>query len=317
MHVVIIGGGSVGLLLAARLRAGGAAVELVTRSQEQADQLRRHGLTLRRLDGERETVTVAARSINAPVPAADVYLLAVKQTDVVPLLPYLRQLPPTARLIALQNGLGHHEKLSDALPPDRCFFAINTEGARRTSAGEVEHTGSGLLRIGPWDKQDGRDPVIASLVETAIQCGIQAVYEAEIRSFAWRKLLANALINPLTALFEIPNGMLLDSPQTLQLMRELFDEAAAVAHRCGLKIDEADWQEIVTICRNTSRNLSSMLQDVQKRKPTEIEAINGYLVQKGRELGIATPRHETIRRAILLKTSMGVLKGEARDGRFG
>lgn len=123
--------------------------------------------------------------------------------------------------------------------------------------------------------------------------------------------MANALINPLTALFDIPNGALLDSPDTLKLMRELFEEASAVAFANGQKMGETDWQEIVTICRNTSRNHSSMLQDVKRQKRTEVESINGYLVARGKEAGITTPLHEVLLRLILLKTDMGMEKEEA------
>ncbi|MFY0545545.1 ketopantoate reductase family protein [Brevibacillus sp. H7] len=317
MHVVVIGGGSVGLLLAARLRIGGQSVELVTRSREQAEQINRDGILLRRLDGGAEKVMVPAGNIHSPLPSGHVYLLAVKQTDVSNVIPLLRHLPRHARVLALQNGMGHHELLSDALFHDQCFFAINTEGARRVSPTEVQHTGSGLLRIGPWDRQDKRDLLISSFVEKVNDCGIPAVYADEISSYAWRKLVANALINPLTALFEVPNGTLLDSFSTLQLMRDMFAEAAAVAASCGQKIHEPHWQEIVTICRNTSQNYSSMLQDVWKGKPTEIDSINGFLVRQGKRAGISTPLHETVLRAILLKTTVPLLRGRAKDGRIG
>jgi 2-dehydropantoate 2-reductase len=314
MHVVVIGAGSVGLLLAARLRLSGQSVELVTRSEEQASRLCREGLVLHKLTGEKEKVAIRASAMGPDLPTGDLYLLAVKQTDLAALLPRLRPLRREARILALQNGMGHHELLAASLEPEQCYFAINTEGARRSSPVEVIHTGSGLIRIGPWDRRAKRDPVIDGFLEAASRSGIPAQYEEEIAPFAWRKLLANSVINPLTALFEIPNGMLLELPATVKLMRNLFEEAAAVANSSGQKIVEADWQEIGTICRNTSPNYSSMLQDIWKGKPTEVEAINGFLVRQGKKAGIPTPLHETVRRAIHLKTSLSCLKGEARDG---
>jgi 2-dehydropantoate 2-reductase len=316
-HPVVIGGGSVGLLYAARFLLNGQSVELVTRSREQAALLGKRGLSLCTLDGRRETVAVAASPIEDGLPAGDLYLLAVKQTAIPDLLPLLRQLPRSARVLALQNGMGHHERLAKALAADQRFYAINTEGARRLSPTEVEHTGTGLLRVGPWTAEPVRDPLIAAFVAWANRCGIRAEYVDGIEPYAWRKLLANALINPLTALFEIPNGMLLESPDTLRLMRELFDEAAAVANSCGQKIDEADWQEIVSICRNTSRNLSSMLQDIRRHNRTEVDAINGYLVEKGKRTGTPAPLHETLLRAVLLKSGMETGKGEAAHDRSG
>ncbi|UFJ61203.1 ketopantoate reductase family protein [Brevibacillus sedimenti] len=316
-HPVVIGGGSVGLLYAARFLLNGQSVELVTRTREQAALIGDRGLSLYTLDGRRETVAVNASPIDDGLPEGDLYLLAVKQTAIAELLPLLRQLPRSARVLALQNGMGHHEQLAEGLEPGQHFYAINTEGARRLSPFEVEHTGTGLLRVGPWTAEPVRDPLIAAFVAWANRCGIRAEYVDAVEPYAWRKLLANALINPLTALFEIPNGMLLDSPHTLRLMRELFDEAAAVANRCGQKIDEADWQEIVSICRNTSRNLSSMLQDIRRHHRTEVDAINGYLVDTGKRTGTPVPLHETLLRAVHLKSGMETAKGEAAHDRFG
>jgi 2-dehydropantoate 2-reductase len=129
-------------------------------------------------------------------------------------------------------------------------------------------------------------------------------YLEDVSSILWEKLIANALINPLTALFEVPNGFLLQEPDILRMMRQLFDEASAVANQAEQKINEETWQEILTICRNTSRNTSSMLQDLRCGKQTEIEAITGYIVRKGNEYGISTPMHETLRQVIRLKEQM-------------
>ncbi len=308
LQIVVVGGGSVGLLYAARLARSGQAVTIITRSSLQSNQLMQNGLCYQQLDGEKSVVSIVAQPIEMGLPHADIYLLSVKQTDLPDLLPTLKDLPAKARVVALQNGMGHQELLAQILPQRQCFFAINTEGARRLSATEVMHTGSGLLRMGPWESATQADAVMQAFADALQEAGVNAQLEASIKPYAWRKLMANALINPLTALFDIPNGALLESPQTLQLMRELFLEASAVASAHGQKMKETDWQEIVTICRNTSRNLSSMLQDVKRQKQTEVEAINGYLVKRGQEAGIPTPLHDALLRLVLLKTDVEIGK---------
>ncbi len=317
MRVAIIGGGAVGLLFAARLVLGGLDVRLVTRGAEQADVLRRKGAILRTLDGEERAVLLRAVPFDGRLPEADVYLLAVKQADVATVLKAFASIPPAARVIALQNGMGHRELLEQAVSREQLFFGINTEGARRLSLAEVEHTGRGMVQIGPWDRRTQRDERVAAFVEAANRCGIDARCVAETASLAWRKLLANALINPLTAVFDVTNGELLASPLTVELMRRLFAEASRVALAEGQKIGESDWQDILSICRNTSRNHSSMLQDLRKGRPTEIEAINGYIARKGAEYGIPTPMHETIRRTVLLKSGLRLAKGEVCRDRSG
>lgn len=305
VHIVVIGGGAVGLLYAARLVLSGHSAVVVTRSTYQAEQIVQQGITFQHVDGRISTVPIAASSVEQALPDGDLYVLTVKQTDLPGLIPVLRQIRIGARVIAMQNGMGHQEQLSEVLLEEQCFFGINSEGARRLSGTEVIHTGHGSLRVGPWVRGHAHDPVVQAFVDWANTNQIVASYEESIQPFAWRKLVANALINPLTAIFDVPNGGLLHHPYTVSLMRELFDEAANVASQYGQKLGETDWQEILTICRNTSRNLSSMLQDVKRGRQTEVEAINGYLVQKGKEAGIPTPLHESLLRVILLKTSMG------------
>lgn len=317
MKTVVIGGGSVGLLLAARLQLGGVGAELITRSEAQAIQLNEKGVTICTIDGNQQTVHLIARPFTHQLPPADYYLLAIKQPDLLTVLPGLRSIPPTARVIALQNGIGHQEILAEALHDNPLFFAVNTEGAHRLSATEVAHTGTGTLRIGPWNNDKPKDLLLQRFIEAAAAASIPALYVEEISGFVWRKVIANAVINPLTTLFEVTNGELLQSSVTLTTMRQVFEEAAAIATCFGQKIDEQVWQELLSICRSTSRNHSSMLQDFWHGKPTEIEAINGYLVNKGKELGMMTPMNDALRKGILLKSSLRLLKGEAWHGTVG
>jgi len=314
MKIVIIGGGSVGLLMAARLALAHEHVQLVTRSEEQAASLRNQPVVLHTLQGEKKEVPIFAQAHSAALPIADLYLLTVKQPDIRSLLPALRGIPSTARVLALQNGLGHQEVLGEVCHPSQIFFAVNTEGARRLSPREVVHTGRGLLRIGPPYARQKRDRIIEAFVQLASQAGMEALYVEETSSYLWRKVLANAVINPLTGIFEITNGELLDSPITLKTMRMLFDEAKRVAETQGEKITEADWQDILTICRNTSRNYSSMLQDLKNNRQTEIDAINGYIARIGRQMEVSVPMNDTVRRVIQLKSSLQLQRGEAKDG---
>ncbi|WP_134687461.1 ketopantoate reductase family protein [Brevibacillus migulae] len=314
MRIVIIGGGAVGLLFAARLLQANQRVQLVTRTDAQAEALCANGVILRDLHGKRQRIDIEAISSTNPLPEADLYLLTVKQTHVPALLPALHSIPAGSILVAMQNGMGHGEQLSKIIRDQFLYVAVNTEGARRISPIEVEHTGEGKLRIGSWKKQEGEDPAIARVLALLNRGGIRAEYVQDVEKILWDKLIANALINPLTAIHEVQNGMLLQSAELTAQMRQLFEEATAVADICGQKFNETTWQEILTICRNTSRNTSSMLQDLQQGKQTEIEAITGYLVQKAKEHGISTPGHETLRQVIRLKEQMNRLGSKHSGG---
>jgi len=310
MRIVIIGGGAVGLLYAARLLQANRNVQLVTRTDAQAAALRAEGIILHDMQGKKLQNKIEAIPSTQPLPEADLYFLTVKQTDVPALLPVLRTIPDGAILVAMQNGMGHGEQLSKIICDHFLYVAVNTEGARRISPVEVEHTGKGKLRIGSWKKQGVQEPAIARVLSILNGADIQAEYVDDVEKILWDKLIANALINPLTAIYEVPNGMLVQSEELTGQMRQLFDEATVVADNCGQKFNETTWQEILTICRNTSRNTSSMLQDLQHGKQTEIEAITGYLVQKAKEHGISTPGHETLRQVIRLKERMNRLSSK-------
>lgn len=304
MKVVVIGGGSVGLLWTARLRQEGMDVLLLTRTPEQAEWLRESGLTLITRDNREMSVTVDARVMVPSLPEADLYLLCVKQVALPHLLPSFRSLPSHARVVCMQNGMGQDELLQEAVKAEQIFLAVNTEGARRLSPTSVKHTGEGTLSVGPAVGQSEEDPLVAQWVEKLRSAGWPVFYQKEIRPLLWRKLVANALINPLTALLEIPNGVLAERKELQPLMRQLFEEAVLIAEAEGIKMDEETWQEIFSICRNTSTNLSSMLQDLLNGKSTEIESINGYLVRKGKRHGMTAPTHELVRRLIRCKSSL-------------
>ncbi len=110
----------------------------------------------------------------------------------------------------------------------------------------------------------------------------------------YRKLLINAVINPLTAIWRIPNGELLASEGRLQLMRELFREATMVYDACGVTYDEDAWDNILEVCRITAGNISSMLADVLASRTTEIRWINGSLVEMAERTGTSVPLHRWI-----------------------
>ena len=314
MRFVVIGGGAVGLLYAARLHRMGQQVRVVTRTAGQAGRLQSEGILLHDLQGNKTNIDIAATASTHRLPQAEIYLLTVKQTQLAEILPTLRCIPAESIVVAMQNGMGHGEQLAKIARDNQLYLAVNTEGARRISPVEVEHTGEGKLRLGPWRERNEQDPRIAHLLTILGSTGIQPEYVPDVERILWEKLIANALINPLTAIHEVTNGTLLQLPELVDMMRQLFAEAAVVAAKCGQKFNETTWQEIVTICRNTSRNTSSMLQDLRNGKETEIEAITGYIVQKGKEHGISTPRHETLRQVIRFKEQMKKLTHERNFG---
>lgn len=303
---IVAGGGSLGLLLAGKLSAAGCAAEVWTRSAGQAERLRREGIAIVAGEGgAMSTAAVRAAPLDeASAPAGAIVLLAVKQTALKPpLLDQLRRaLAPGCTLIAFCNGIGHFDKLRAALPGVGLAAAITTEGALRRDPATVVHTGSGGIWL-------GRAPLFAELppryaelpnmhrmqvAENRLhQAGFSVSMSNDMIERTLRKLLINAVINPLTALLRIRNGELPATPARLDLMKQLFDETESILRECGLDAGP-HWDELLNVCERTAANRSSMLQDVLAGRETEIEAINGAIAAMAEGLGRAAPRNGQI-----------------------
>jgi 2-dehydropantoate 2-reductase len=124
--------------------------------------------------------------------------------------------------------------------------------------------------------------------------GIETEVSTRIHDLVWNKLLTNVGINALTALTGLKNGKLLDFPETLRLMEALVSEAAEVARRKGVRIDKNPLEKVKAVAEATRENRSSMGQDFDFKRRTEIDAINGAVVREAAKLGISVPYNQIV-----------------------
>ncbi|MDO3409196.1 2-dehydropantoate 2-reductase [Saccharibacillus sp. CPCC 101409] len=297
MKIGVIGGGSLGLLFAAYAAKAGGEVELYTRSGRQADRLEAEGIELQTGE-ENSSFTVAPERFAArPIAgfarpeAQDRWiLLAVKQKDLSDeLIDTLRAgIRSGDRLLCLQNGVGHLERLDASLPGIPVYAALTTEGARRLSDRSVFHAGRGVTSFGmPGRRIEGEaEKNLARLFEKA---GLSMSASNEIETLIYRKLAINAVVNPLTAIWNVPNGGLLASQERLSLMRGVFDEIARVYAAAGIAGADGWWEEVLGVCRATAANRSSMLEDVSAGRETEAPWISGGVCELARRFGADAP----------------------------
>ncbi|RKN86911.1 ketopantoate reductase family protein [Paenibacillus ginsengarvi] len=309
MNIICIGAGAIGMLVTARLALAGANVLLVTHSEEQALLLNSGGLNL--LEGPTDNpVSVKAISYgqlaaNGGTGQADWVLLTVKQKHITPpLLDIVSRIAgDEGHVLCFQNGIGHVERISRHVSAERIFLAVTTEGARKLGPNKVAHTGAGTTWIGPaapkpkflTEMGQNRQNLI---VHSLRQGGFQVLPSNQMNELVWNKLLINSVINPLTALLRIRNGELPAAGERIELMRLLLNEGISVAKGLGIRVRDDVWEQVLDVCRNTANNHSSMLQDVQAGRSTEIEWINGAIVKQGYLLHIQVPVSETICRLI-------------------
>lgn len=185
--------------------------------------------------------------------------------------------------LTLQNGLGNLEKLQAALGAERAALGVTTLGVTLLGPAHVRLGGEGPIYLAPHARLDG----LETLLE---QAGFKLERVDDLQSLQWGKLVVNTGINPLTALLKVTNGKLLELPEALEVMAAAARETAAVAAARGVRIPYADVvARVIEVARLTTSNRSSMLQDVLRGAPTEVDAICGAVTQMGEELGIPTP----------------------------
>lgn len=306
MRVAIVGAGSMGLLWAGRLQQAGCQVMLYTRTEEQALAIQRQGVTVRDTEGKSiARVGILAEAIAASMPqqasfAADWVLFMVKQHQLSEelLLQAKARCGSNARWICFQNGMGHLDKAAAVIGLQQLYAAVTTEAALRTSEDRVTHTGGGKTEWGKLvsSEMDSEEKKLAALWRKA---GFPNDVSNDIDTAIWNKLLVNACINPLTAILRIRNGELLQRTHARSLMRELVDEACMLARALERPIDcEQAWEKLVQVCKATSHNRSSMLQDISRGHTTEIDAITGALLMEAEKQHLDLSAHRTVYRLV-------------------
>jgi 2-dehydropantoate 2-reductase len=261
--------------------------------------IQKNGVRLREVDGKSKRVRVRARKGPARLTGVEVLVVAVKSYDTRTIaVTYRGRVPSEATILTLQNGLGNVETLSASLR-NELLAGSTTEGALSLGPGSVLHTGKGLTIIG--DPQ-GTNGEACSRVRVAFEsAGFRTRISSNIRGVLWTKAIVNAAINPLSSLTKLPNGALLKNADLLEIAQKAILEGIAVSRAAGIKLSGDPRKLWRRILLSTGANRSSMLQDIERGKMTEIRQLNGALVAFGEKARIKTPVN-----SILTKLVMGL-----------
>jgi len=297
LTVLIVGTGALATLFAARLSAIGVNITMLGSWLEGLAALNVTGATLVEPDGNERSYPVRAVSDAAECGDADYALVLVKswQTERV-----ARQLgdclSPNGLAVTLQNGLGNGEILAKILGEERVAQGVTTTGASLLAPGIARAGGEGKISI-------EAHPRLRTLSAILTEAGFNLAVVPNAETLIWSKLVINAAINPLTALLNIPNGELLVRPSARAFMGELADEVASVADAQNIPLSFDDPVGAAEdVARRTSSNISSMLQDLRRGAPTEIDAICGAITRKGKEFSIPTPLNQLARQLVQART---------------
>jgi 2-dehydropantoate 2-reductase len=271
--ILICGTGALATFFAARLSAVGIRVTMLGSWAEAIDALNQDGAKL----GE---AAHPVRAVSDPRKCrdAELALVLVKAWQTERTARQLGEcLSETGIAVSLQNGLGNRETLAATLGLERVKGGITTSGATLLGPGHARPGGEGVTTL---EAHPALDVLAAHLTESRLRVERSDAVE----SLVWGKLVINSAINPLTALFQIPNGKLLESPPARELMGALARETAQVAAMQGIPLPFADPVVMAEeVARRTATNFSSMYQDILRGAATEIDAICGAVAKLGAE----------------------------------
>jgi 2-dehydropantoate 2-reductase len=292
MKIVMIGPGAMGSLFGGLLTRAGEDLWLVGYKKDQVETICSVGLTLEEKEGP-QVIPMRATPDVTSVGKADLVIFFVKTYDTEKAVSDSLALEKEDTIfLTLQNGLGNEEVVYKKIDRKKVMLGVTGHGATLLRPGHVRHAGWGETFIGEPDHQiTDRALRIARMFCDA---GIETEVSSNIHEEVWGKLLVNVGINALTALTGFKNGQLLDYPETARLMEKLVVEATEVARRKGIVIKEDPAERARKAAAATRENRSSMGQDFDHRRKTEIDAINGAVVREAQPLGISVPFNQTV-----------------------
>lgn len=287
-QILIVGSGALATLFAARLSLAGVNVALIGGWEAALDAIAQFGARLRTPSG---THAGAVRVYRYPrecrgIPLALVLVKAWQTARAASVL--TECLPSNGLALTLQNGMGNREILTASLGVARVAVGATTYGASLFAPGEVIPGGEGTVSL-------SEHPQIGAAAALLGAGGFRVQVNPQIESVLWGKLIINAAINPITALLNQPNGALLHNLAGQRLMEQAATEATQVAVAEGVRLPYPNpIAAVEDVVRRTAENISSMLQDIRRGAPTEIEAINGYITRRAAAHTIPCPVNSSL-----------------------
>jgi len=300
MKVLILGAGAMGCLYGAALHRARCEVVLVDVNRAHLDAINARGLELETRAGT-ELLPIPARlpeEIAAPVDLVVVFTKTF-HTDAA-LAGIAPAIAPRTWLLSLQNGLGNDRRLSAHATEDRILVGSSSLPSDLVGPGKVRSHGEGGSKLYP---AFGADPAFAQEVCALLtRGGLPAVLEPDIHGAIWSKAIFNATMNPLCALTRRTPGFLGAHEQSRALIRELVEEGVRVANASGVAIAAQPIHDLTHVSvTDHADHEASMLQDVKAGRRTEVDAINGAIVEAARAAGVAAPLTETLWRLVKLE----------------
>ncbi|KAM9998576.1 hypothetical protein ACTFIY_008220 [Dictyostelium cf. discoideum] len=340
--IVVIGAGAMGSLFSAKLASKGIAdVWMVSAWKEHVESINKNGMKFFNPQGKEENIkgikaTLDGMQVLKDGISPDLALVLVKSNSTKQAALTAATLVggnPKAAVLTLQNGIGNREELESIINIDKglknhVWQGVTSNGAIVVSPGSVKQTGIGstflsspylnnnnnkqlqhqqLLSQFPPPSTSEEILALKAFCDILNESGISSDISDDLEGLVWNKVVANAAINPLSAVLGVSNGQLLENEYSKNLMKKIIIEALSVCKAKNISLpygedsDEA-FKYVADIVLKTSANYSSMLQDILRGQPTEVNSINGVIVKEGEKLDLNVSHNKMIMEMVLSRT---------------
>ncbi len=293
MKILVLGAGALGSLVGGTLSKDNEVWILGRR--EQVEVLNTRGLRIEGLtEGEFRPRAVEDFPEDVDI---DLIIICVKAYNTDRLLePIAHHIDPSTCILSLQNGLDNEERVLRYLEAHglkaNVMGGITCNGVIYKGPGLVRHAGKGETLIGRYSSRGENDKLsdLNAIVRAFNNAGLEVGIAEDIRKEIWAKTIINSAINPITAITGSPNGVLVEDPGMKEMTGKVVEEGILVASEYGIDLDKKEvLDRTLDVASRTSKNISSMLQDIKRMRRTEIDSINGAIIHKGEKRGIETP----------------------------
>lgn len=304
-RVAVVGAGAVGGFFGGMLARAGAPVTLIGRSLH-VDVWQRDGLFLDSLTFQ-QTIPVAASTDIAAARDAELILFSVKSQDTEAagreLTPHVRR---DALIVSLQNGVDNVDRLRRAAALDP-IAAVVYVASSMPAPGRIKHAGRGDLVIGdmPGRTAPARDGALARVAAWFGAAGVPCRVSPDIEADLWIKLITNAALNPISAAVHATYGDVVSLPEARETVRQLVVECVAVARASGVALPDEDFVQMNwSFAERVGAVYASTAQDLERGRRTEIDALNGFVVRRGLEVGVPTPVNQSLLALVKLREKL-------------
>jgi len=284
-----------GSVFASYLAESKDEVILIDVAKPVVDSISSRGLIIRDKAGNEKTFRIAATAEPSNVGGVDLLIVFVKcyhtEAAVRSALPLLGE---NSIVLSLQNGWGNASRIGNLVGLEKVLVGVSYHSATALGPGHVLHGGQGPTYLGELDGSvSERAAKVASFLASG---GIEVQTSSEVVKDIWSKLALNVATLPSSVLARLTADRLLSSPDMQELMQNLLQEVIAVANAQDIRLNfDERWNAIVRLLKQLAPNTKgSMFQDIEQRRPTEIDVINGAIVEAGQSLKISTPYNRAV-----------------------